>query len=79
MGPQSTGQASEVERLQRELTAMKESRAADINEDNLRLISQLTEVQGFLPPSYQTYVVVVVLIRPSKDTITLCDRMPVCW
>ena len=44
LGPGSTGQASEVERLQRELAALKESRAADINEDNIRLIGQLTEV-----------------------------------
>ena len=38
-----------MERLQRELAAVKESRAADINEDNIRLVNQLTEVR---PPAF---------------------------
>ena len=44
-GAEDAGQASEVERLKRQLAAVMESRAAEINEDNIRLINQLSEVR----------------------------------
>ena len=43
------GQASEVERLQRQLAAVMESRAAEINDDNIRLVNHLSEVR-VMPP-----------------------------
>ena len=36
--------AAEVERLHRQLAAVMEVRAAEINTDNLRLVNYLTEV-----------------------------------
>lgn len=38
------GQSSEIEMLKHKLAAVTESRAAEINEDNIRLINQLSEV-----------------------------------
>lgn len=44
--------ASENERLQRQLSAVMEMRAAEINNDNLRLVNHLTEVShDSLPPT----------------------------
>jgi hypothetical protein len=41
--------ADECARLRRQLSVVLEARAAEINDDNLRLIGQLTEVGPSLP------------------------------
>ncbi len=42
--PSEAELASENERLHRQLSAVMEMRAAEINDDNLRLVNHLTEV-----------------------------------
>lgn len=44
--PSEAELASENERLHRQLSAVMEMRAAEINDDNLRLVNHLTEVSN---------------------------------
>ncbi len=68
--------ACQVEQLKRQLATVMESKAAEINEDNLRLLNTLTEVcmQAF---STKTIMITVITRFQSEDEVCISTTLVV--